>query len=67
MQVFVDASLAGDLDERRSLTRYVFTLFGCGISWKASIQSVALLSTIEAEFFLNCGSELLLLGVAHSV
>ena len=47
---YVDADYAGDLDKRRSLTRYVFTLFGCTVSWKAQLQSVVALSTTEAEY-----------------
>ena len=47
---FVDAYFTGDLDKMISPTRYVFTLFECPISWKASIQPVVALSTIEAEF-----------------
>lgn len=33
----------------RSLTCYVFTLYGCTISWKASLQPVVALSTTKAE------------------
>jgi hypothetical protein len=47
---FVDSHYAGDLDKRRSLTGYVFTLFGCTISWKATLQSTVALSTTEAEY-----------------
>ena len=47
---FVHAYFTGDLDKMISPTRYVFTLFGCPISWKASIQPVVALSTIEVEF-----------------
>ena len=47
---YVDSDYAGDLDKRRSLTGYVFTLFGCTISWKATLQPVVALSTTEAEF-----------------
>ena len=32
----VDSDYAGDLDKRRSLTGYVFTIGGCAVSWKAS-------------------------------
>ena len=34
---FVDFDFAGDLDKRRSLTGYVFTLFGCAISWEVTL------------------------------
>lgn len=47
---FVDSDYAGDLDKRRSLTGYVFTLFGCTVSWKATLQPVVALSTTEAEY-----------------
>ncbi|KAG8483163.1 hypothetical protein CXB51_022140 [Gossypium anomalum] len=38
-----------DLDRRRSLTVYVFTIGGCAISWKATLQTIVALSTTEAE------------------
>ena len=47
---FVDSDYAGDLDKRRSLTGYVFTLCGSAISWKATLQSTVALSTTEAEY-----------------
>ena len=47
---YCDADFCGDLDKKRSLTSYCFTLFGNVISWKASLQSVVALSTTEAEF-----------------
>ena len=47
---YCDSDYCGDLDRRRSLTGYCFTLFGNVVSWKASLQSVVALSTAEAEF-----------------
>ncbi|KAG8493558.1 hypothetical protein CXB51_011740 [Gossypium anomalum] len=47
---YVDADFAGDLDRRRSLTGYVFTIGGCAISWKATLQTTVALSTAEAEY-----------------
>lgn len=47
---FVDSDFAGDLDNRRSLTGYVFQVYGCTVSWKASLQPVVALSTTEAEY-----------------
>ncbi|KAG8486697.1 hypothetical protein CXB51_020179 [Gossypium anomalum] len=47
---YVDADFAGDLDRRRSLTGYVFTIGGCAISWKATLQTIVALSTTEAEY-----------------
>ena len=47
---YVDSDYAGDLDKRRSLKGYVFTIGGCAVSWKVSLQVTAALSTIEAEY-----------------
>ena len=47
---FCDSNYYGDLDKRRSLTSYIFTLFGNVVSWKTSLQSVVTLSTTKAEF-----------------
>ena len=33
-----------------SLTDYVFTVGSCAMSWKATLQSVVAMSTIEAEY-----------------
>ena len=46
---FVDADLAGDLDQRRSTSGYVFNLFGGAFSWMSKKQSVVALSTTKAE------------------
>ncbi|KAG8503654.1 hypothetical protein CXB51_001636 [Gossypium anomalum] len=46
--VYVD--FAGDLDRRRSLIGYVFTIRGCAISWKATLQTIVTLSTTKAEY-----------------
>jgi len=47
---FVDSDYAGDLDRRRSISGYIFTMCVGAISWKASLQSIAVLSTTEAEY-----------------
>jgi len=47
---FVDSDFVGDFDKRRSLTRYVFTIGGCAISWKAILQSTIALSTTKVEY-----------------
>jgi hypothetical protein len=47
---YVDADYAGDLDDRRSTTGYVFTLAGGPICWKSMIQSTVAMSTTEAEY-----------------
>ncbi|WCJ18000.1 Transposon Ty1-LR1 Gag-Pol polyprotein [Euphorbia peplus] len=47
---YVDADYAGDLDNRRSTTGYVFTLGGGPICWRSTLQSTVALSTTEAEY-----------------
>ena len=48
---YVGSDYAGYLDKRRSLRGYVFTIEGCAISWKATLQStVALSTTTKAEY-----------------
>ena len=47
---FVDADWAGDLDQIRSTSGYVFSLFGGAVSWMSKIQSVVALSTTKAEY-----------------
>ena len=47
---FCDANFAADLDKRRSLTSYVFTLGGNVVSWKSTLQHIVALSTTEAEY-----------------
>ena len=46
----MDSDFAADLDKRRSLTCYVFTIGGCAVSWRATLQSIVALSTTEAEY-----------------
>eukprot|EP00253_Pinus_taeda_P008773 PITA_08773 len=45
---FVDVDWAGDLDQRRSTSGYVFNLFGGAVNWMSKKQSVVELSTTEA-------------------
>ena len=47
---YIDANFVGNIDIRKFLTGYVFTLFGTAISWKSMLQSVVALSTTEAEY-----------------
>ncbi|KAE8672700.1 putative ribonuclease H protein [Hibiscus syriacus] len=47
---YVDSDYAGDLDNRRSTTGYVFTLGGGPICWKSTVQSVVALSATEVEY-----------------
>ncbi|GKB81391.1 retrotransposon protein, putative, ty1-copia subclass, partial [Tanacetum coccineum] len=47
---FVDVDYAKDPDKGRSITRYVFMVHGCVVSWKGTLQHVIALSTTEAEY-----------------
>lgn len=47
---YVDSDFAGDLDIRKSISRYMFMLDNCLISWKATLQHIVALSSTEAEF-----------------
>lgn len=50
LQGWTDSDYAGDLDDRKSTSGYVFT-FGSGpISWSSKKQAIVTLSTTEAEF-----------------
>jgi hypothetical protein len=46
---FVDADWAEDLDRKRSISGYVFNLFGGATSWMRKLQSVVELSTTQVE------------------
>ncbi|CAA7059281.1 unnamed protein product [Microthlaspi erraticum] len=39
-----------DLDRKRSISGYIFTVGGNTVSWKSCLQSVVALSTTEAEY-----------------
>ncbi|XP_047316201.1 secreted RxLR effector protein 161-like [Impatiens glandulifera] len=47
---YSDSDYTGDVDSRRSMTGYVFTLGGSVVSWKATLQPTVTLSTTEAEY-----------------
>jgi hypothetical protein len=47
---YVDVDYAGEVDDRRSTTGYVFTLSGGLICWKSTLQSIVPMSTTEAEY-----------------
>ena len=47
---YVDFDYVGDLDGKRSTTRYVFTLAGGPVCWKSIIQSLATMSTTGAKY-----------------
>jgi hypothetical protein len=47
---YSDADFAGDVDDRKSISCYIFTLTKGAISWKSSKQTVIASSTMYAEF-----------------
>jgi len=47
---YVDSDYAGDLDKRRFIMGYVFTLSQAPVSWRSILQSNIALSTTEAEY-----------------
>ena len=47
---YVDVDYAGDLDDRRLTTGYVFTFIGGPIYWRSMIQSTVVMSTTEVEY-----------------
>ena len=47
---YSDSDFAGDVDDRKSTSGYIFTLAKGAISWKSSKQSVTAASTMYAEF-----------------
>ena len=47
---FTDSDYAGDLNDRRSTSGYVFMIGSAAISWSSKKQTLVTLSTTEAEF-----------------
>lgn len=47
---YTDSDYAGDLDDRKSTSGYVFMLSSGAVSWSSKKQLVVFLSTTEAEF-----------------
>ena len=47
---YADSDYATDLDSRRSITGYAFTIGKCIVNWKPTLQPTVALSTTEAEY-----------------
>ena len=50
LQGYVDVDFASDINSRKSITEFVFTLGGIAISWVSNLQKIVTLSTTEAEY-----------------
>ena len=50
LQGYVDADFAGDIDSKKSTTRFVFTLDGTAISWASNLHKIVTLSTTKTEY-----------------
>jgi len=50
LEAYTDSDYAGDLDDRKSTSGYVFMLSSGAVSWSSKKQPVVTLSTTEAEF-----------------
>ena len=50
LQAYIDADFTSDIDSRKSITGFVFTLSGTAISWASNLQKIVTLSTIEVEY-----------------
>ena len=47
---FTDYDFQSDMDDRNSISKFVFTCNGGAVSWKSSKQSITTDSTTEAEY-----------------
>jgi len=47
---YSDASFASDLDSRRSVTAWVFSINGAPVSWNSQLQKTVATSTAESEY-----------------
>jgi len=47
---YVNSDIAGDLNKRRSSAGYVFTFAGVVVSWVSKLQTIVVVSNIEAEY-----------------
>lgn len=53
---YSDADWAGDIDDRKSTSGMLFYYGNCPISWQATKQKIAVLSTCEAEYVAATGA-----------
>lgn len=53
---YYDSDYAGDIDTRRSTTRYVLKLAGGPVTWLSPRQIIVTLSITEAEYIVACAA-----------
>jgi hypothetical protein len=51
---YADADFANDVDDRKSISGYIFKLFGNTVSWSTKKQATISLSSTEAELIAMC-------------
>ena len=56
LQGYSDADFANSVDDRRSITGYVFMFAGAPLSWNCMTQHTTALSTMESEYYAICKS-----------
>jgi hypothetical protein len=56
LQGYSDADFANSIDDRRSITGYVFMFAGAPLSWNCMTQHTTALSTMESEYYAICKS-----------
>ena len=61
LEGFTDSDMAGDLDDRKSTSGFLFTFAGGAVSWQSRLQKCVALSTTEAEYIAatEAGKEML--------
>ena len=47
---FSDSDFAGDINDRKSTTDFVFFMGDCAVTWSSNKQSIVTLSTCEVEY-----------------
>jgi len=47
---YCDSDYAGELKEKRSMSGYIFLIYGESIAWSSSLQQITAFSSSEAEY-----------------
>ncbi|KAJ8751551.1 hypothetical protein K2173_016789 [Erythroxylum novogranatense] len=55
LMAFTDSDYAGDIEDRKSTSGYVFLMNGSAVAWSSKKQPIVTLSTTEAEFVAAAG------------